>query len=610
MTNYPQDTDQDDTLRLCTGTSIILSAAATLMLDGQVVAIQPGLQSLGRCSANGAWSLLPSGAQGFECSYNMVVEGWYHHTVGFAVTNAPCGFDTLFVMRSDSIYVIPLPNVQPIFTTNGPPYLCPGDTVALVGSCANCTASEWIGSGFVSVSGDTAWVIQSGNFTYGGVATDPSGCGQPGTTSIGVNWNPLPTLFVDPLDGIICPNDSAMIWTNAPGGDWQWYGPLGPLSVYNDTIFTSQQGFYYLEMTDTLGCQVTSQPILVTDYATPYLNVFPDNVICEPGETTTLQVVTTSLSSVLWEAPFAGSNAIEQVVSQPGIYTVTVNACAITTVLSVQVYGNTANAELTVPGPFTLCPGDEVTLIATSGQAIYYWEPGPIFSNSITTDTAGNYLLVVSDPFGCRDSLWTQVTALPDYDQLAFVDTDFCVGEPMFAVVSGEPEITWYGDAAQTQVIGMGNTLDMGVAQQSTTVWVEQIVGQCGSGLLEVDLIVSVPPDAPVMTGPYSACVGESLTLAPANPTATGYAWITPQGTFAGQPLVIDPVALASEGSYTIQAINPGCAPVSASFIVTVNIPSSLSIGNDTLICPEARRCSPCPATFSHRSGAVAQRTR
>lgn len=599
ITNYTQDIDQDDTLRLCTGTPIMLSVSAVLTLNGQVVEILQGLQSLRRCSGSGAWFLLQPGAQDFSCSYTITSEGWYYHTVGFAITNAPCGTDTLFAMRTDSIYAIPLPNVQPIFTTSGPPYICPGDTVALVGTCLNCTISGWLGGSFLSVSGDTAWVIQAGNYGYGGTAIDPSGCGASNSVAVAVSWNPLPTLFVDPLDGIICPNDSAMIWTNAPGGDWQWYGPLGPLSVFNDTIFTSQQGFYYLEMTDTLGCQVTSQPILVTDYATPFLNVLPDNVICEPGETTTLQVVTTSQSTLLWEAPFAGSNAMEQVVSQPGIYTVSVNACAITTVLSVQVFGNTANAELTVPGPFTLCPGDEVTLTATPGQAIYYWEPGPIFSNSISTDTTGNYLLVVADPFGCRDSLWTQVTVLPDYDQLAFVDTDFCVGEPMIAVVSGEPAITWYSDAAQTQVIGTGNTLDLGIAQQSTTVWVEQIVGPCGSGLLQVDLIVSVQPDAPVMSGPYSACVGESLSLAPVNPTATGYVWITPQGTFAGQPLVIDPVTLAADGDYTIQAINPGCAPVTASFVITVIIPSPLSIGNDTLICPGGTAVFNLPSGFT-----------
>lgn len=586
LTSYPQDTDFDDTLRLCAGQQVQLFSQAVLYLNGQPVDLLPGLRTLRRCTPNSPWSVLPEGATAFTCYYGMGTEGWRTHTVGFAVTNAPCGTDTLFINRTDSIYVVPLPVVQPQLYATGPPFICPGDTVAIVGGCTNCADAGWSTAGVLAISGDTAWVIQAGGFAYQGTAIDTNGCANSGSFGVSIAWNPLPTLYVDPLDGIICPNDSALIWTNAPGGDWQWYGPLGPLAILNDSIHTSQQGFYYLEMTDTLGCRVTSHPILVTDYATPFLNVLPDNVICEPGETTILQVVTTSQSTLLWEAPFAGSGALQQTVTQPGIYTVSVNACAITTVLSVEVFGNMANAALEVPGPFTLCPGEAVTLQAAPGQVLYYWEPGPVFGTAITTDTSGTWLLVVSDPYGCRDSLWTSVTVLPPYDALALVDTAFCLGEPMIAVVSGAPSITWYGDAGQSQVIGTGNTLDLGVAQQGATVWVEQVVGQCGSGLIAVDLVVSTPPETPLLAGPFTACLGDGLTVAPLNPTATAYVWVTPQGTVIGPLLTIDPVTMAAAGAYTVQAVNPGCDPAVAAFTVAVNAPLPLSIGGDTLICP------------------------
>lgn len=599
ITDYPQDDNNDDTIRVCEGSDIILQASAQITLFGSPSPITYGVTALHACTAYGGLQPTINNLPGFLCQYPFTFEGWYYHTVRFALTNAPCGEDTIYVTRSDSIYVIPLPLEEPELSATGSAWICPGDTVALVGSCPNCTVTTWTGPGIINVTDGTATVISEGSFTFAGYTLSDQGCNGFGTLGLAVNWNPLPPLFVDPLDAIICPNDSAAIWTDAPGSDWQWFGPLGPMSVYNDTIYTSQQGVYYLEMVDTLGCLVTSNPILVTDYATPFLNILPDNVICEPGETSILQVVTTSESTLLWEAPFAGSNAVQQTVSQPGIYTCSVNACDITTVLSVEVFGNEAEAALMVPGPFTLCPGDEVTLEAEPGQAIYYWEPGPLFTTSITTDTTGSYLLVVADPNGCRDSLWTQVTVLPEYDQLAFIDTAFCEGEPMIAVVSGEPAITWYADAAQTQVLGTGNSLDLGAAQASTTVWVEQVVGQCGSGLLQLDLIVSVPPDAPVINGPFSACVGDSLTLAPVSPNAAGYAWVTPQGTVTGGILVIDPVTLADGGPYIVQAINPGCAPVGASFIVEVNVPAPLDIGNDTLICPGGAAVFNVPLGFT-----------
>ncbi|MBK8227009.1 MAG: gliding motility-associated C-terminal domain-containing protein [Flavobacteriales bacterium] len=600
--NYPQDVDQNDTISMCPGVSLLLQVEAQLTLNGQPSGLTYGVKPFYRCTQNGAWTPTVNDLLGFTCNYAVQGEGWYVNRFGFMLTNAPCGEDTLFVTGIDSVYVIPYESTEPVIDVSPGALICPGDTLAITGSCANCTTTGWTGLGIVALSGDTAWVVMAGDYYFTGSTISPQGCVGFGQTSVAVSWNPLPPLFVDPLDGIICPNDSAMVWTDAPGSDWQWFGPLGPLSQYNDSIYSSQQGFYYLEMTDTLGCRVTSNPILITDYATPFLNVIPDNVICEPGETSTLQVVTTSESTLQWWAPFAGSTATEQTVTQPGIYTCEVNACGITTVLSVEIYGNTASADLVVPGPFTLCPGDEVALMAIGGNAIYYWEPGLIFSQSITVDTAGTFLLVVADPNGCRDSLYTTVEVLPEFDALALVDTAFCAGDPMIAVVSGIPQITWYADAAQTQVIGTGNTLDLGTAQQGMTVWVEQIVGQCGSGSIQVDLIVSEPPDAPVINGPFSGCTGDSVSIAPVNPGAMLYSWTTPTGSVAGNPLVIDPVTFAADGEYTVWAVNPGCAPTSASFVFTVNAAGALSIGNDTLICPSGSATFNVPAGFASPS--------
>ncbi len=602
LTNYPQDTDDNDTVSVCMGSDVVLQVTPTITLAGQPTGLTYGITAFYRCTAAGPWSPTVNNLIGFNCNTSFSTEGWYTHEFGFMLTNAPCGEDTLFVAGIDSIYVIPLPLLQPELLISAGALICPGDTLPIVAVCSNCTNSVLTGPGISGFSGDTAFVTMAGTYTFTGYTISPDGCNGFGQSGTEVSWNPLPPLFVDPLDGIICPNDSAMVWTDAPGSDWQWYGPLGPLSQYNDSIYASQQGFYYLEMTDTLGCRVTSNPILITDYATPFLNVIPDNVICEPGETSTLQVVTTSESTLLWWAPFAGSTAIEQTVTQPGIYTCEVNACSITTILSIEIFGNTANAELTVPGPFTLCPGDDVTLLATGGAAIYYWEPGLIFSQAITVDTAGTFLLVVSDANGCRDSLYTVVDVLPGFDALALVDTAFCAGEPMIAVVSGVPSITWYADAAQSAVIGTGNTLDLGSAQQGTTVWVEQVVGQCGSGLVQVDLIVSEPPDVPVIIGPFSGCVGDSVSIAPVNPGAMLYSWTTPTGTVAGNPLVVDPVTFGADGEYTVWAINPGCAPTSASFVFTVNAAGTLFIGNDTLICPGGTATFTVPAGFASPS--------
>lgn len=596
---YPQDTDLDDTLRLCWGDEVSLQVTAALTLNGAPSGLTYAVRPLYRCGPFGPWSPTPALQLGFSCDFGFAQEGWYTHTFGFALTNAPCGVDTIFMIRTDSIYVIPLPVMVPQLTASGGGWICPGDTAVIVGGCANCSSSAWGGPGIAAINGDSLLVVTAGNYFLTGITTTPEGCTNFGMIGVVINWTPLPPLYVDPLDAIICPNDSAAIWTTAPGSDWQWFGPLGPLSIVNDTIHTTQQGVYYLEMTDTLGCRVTSNPILVTDYATPFLNVLPDNVICEPGETSTLQVVTTSQSTLLWEAPFAGSNAVQQVVSQPGIYTCSVNACGITTVLSVEIFGNNADASLTVDGPYTLCPGGPLVLQATPGQVIYYWEPGPIFSPSLSVTEPGSYLLLTGDANGCRDSLWAEVVLPPPFEPLALLDTVFCMGAPMVATVSGDPAITWYGDAQLTQVLATGNALNLGMATQTTTVWVEQVAGPCSTGMLEVELLVSEPPEEPVLTGPFAACIGDSLLLLPLNSTAAAYAWSTPGGVVQGPELLIDPVTSSAAGTYALQATNPGCAPVSASFVLVVNMPEALFIGNDTLICPGGTAPFALPTGFT-----------
>ncbi len=595
--SYPQDDDLDDTLRLCLGMAIALSTEASLLLNGQPTGLPYAVRTLSDCSGEGYWLPIPGNGLAFDCSYPFTAEGWYTHRVGFALTNAPCGEDTLFFTAIDSIYVMPLSVVDPVIALSGPGFLCPGDTVPVIGTCPNCTSASWTGAGLAYTAGDTAWVTAAGYVSFAGTAVSPDGCAEDDYASILVQWNPLPTLLVDPADAIICPDDSATIWTDAPGSQFQWFGPLGPMGIDNDTIATSQQGFYYLEMVDTLGCLVTSQPILLTDYATPFLNVLPDNVLCEPGETATLQVVTTSTASLVWEAPFAGSTALQQVVSAPGIYTCSVSACGITTPLSVEIFGNTANAELVDPGPFTLCPGEEVTLQAQPGQVIYSWEPGPIFLPQITVSATGLYLLVTSDANGCRDSLWTEVYVLPPYVALELVDTAFCQGDPLVVTATGDAEITWYGDAAQTIVLGTGGTLDLGTATAPLTIWVEQVVGQCGSGLLELDVQVSAPPSPPVIIGPLEACAGDSVSW-----SVTGAAalmeWTVPWGSFTGDTLVNTAVAEGDAGTITVAATSPGCPSASASLPFLVNQPLPFSIGPDTLLCAGGTAQYLLPAGF------------
>lgn len=593
---YPQDEDLNDTLYLCRHSPIATVVHVDLTLNGLPVGIPYGVTAYYACGV--LFDDTPD--LDFECMDEVLDEGWYVSNMAFMLTNRPCGDDSLLWFMTDSIYVIPFPVSEPEISLAGPVLICPGDTVALTAICAGCDESAWAGPNITVTALDTAWVIGPGVYEFTGTVVDTNGCSTSVTEAIGVDWNPQPLLAVDPLDGIICPNATATIWSEWEGLQYQWYGPLGPMNVDNDTIITSQQGFYYLEMIDSLGCNVSSDPILVTDYATPFLNVLPDGVLCEPGETATLQVVTTSTATLVWDAPFAGSNALQQVVTTPGIYTCSVNACGIVTELSVEIFGNTANAELVTPGPFTLCPGAEVVLEAVPGAALYYWYPGPVFGPQIIVDTTGTYLLVVTNAAGCQDSLLTEVIVLPEYVELTVLDTSFCAGEPVIVIVAGDDLITWYADPGMTVILGTGDSLVMPGVVSDTTVWVQQEVGSCSSGLVQVNIGVYAVPVSPILVGDTSVCEGSVLQLTTVpQPGVTEVWWYGPNGVYGGDTVVIDPVGLDDQGTWFVIVGNPGCVAPPTYFNVGIVDAAVIDIGPDTVICAGGTAVFQVPPGFT-----------
>lgn len=66
---------------------------------------------------------------------------------------------------------------------------------------------------------------------------------------------------------------------------------------------------------------------------------------------------------------------------------------------------------ITITGSTTLCTGDSVTLTATAGFSNYLWSNGATTA-SITTSTAGNYTVTVTDANGCAASSLTEVISI------------------------------------------------------------------------------------------------------------------------------------------------------------------------------------------------------
>lgn len=512
--------------------------------------------------------------------------GTYVHALEWRLTNGSCTPDTLYWTATDSVVVIVHPAVPLSFTVSGPEIACEGDTALWTLQCVGCTSvtASWA----VILQGDSAWVPMAGYHSFQATAVDTTtGC----TENITINKvliNPgVPELQVIPPDGVICPGDSALISTPVPGTDHIWYGPMGPQPNGLPFVYTSVPGEYYMTMIDTLGCFLASDPILITGYATPFLNVTPDGVLCasDPNDEVTLQVVTTGYSSLIWDAPLSGNNLV-QVVDQPGTYACSVSACGITTVLSVDIVAGVPEAIVLAPDSVPLCPGATVVLEAAPGQAIYIWEPGTVYGSQLSVTAAGGYVLTVVDASGCTatsDTVWVveHLTIPPT----AMGDT-VCAGADATLTVSGSGAFLWYADPGLDSLLGTGPQLELPALTTTTTVLVQPQDTVCGGvAPIPVTAVVLPVPGGPI-DAPVAVCLGEPFTLElVGDPGITG-TWTGPQGNSWVGPTWSDATASPTDsGVYAVVPAIGSCIGDTLEWTLVLVQAQPMDLGPDTTIC-------------------------
>ena len=150
--------------------------------------------------------------------------------------------------------------------------MCVGDSVLLTMDCANCTEFVWSGGSVDGAITPSVWATDADEYSVNGTLIDEHGCSFEGEALHDVVFPAGPLLSIIPPDGIICPFDSALIYTTTPGTGLVWYGPYGPVPNDSQQLWSGIPGEYYLTMTDSMGCALVSDPALLTGYSTPYLN--------------------------------------------------------------------------------------------------------------------------------------------------------------------------------------------------------------------------------------------------------------------------------------------------------------------------------------------------
>lgn len=250
-----------------------------------------------------------------------------------------------------------------------------------------------------------------------------------------------------------------------------------------ESITVTTAGFYQVFVTNSLGCDGFSAPLIVTTLTNPSPAISADGPLsfC-PGEDVVLNAGF-GYSAFEWQPGLENTQTLT--VSTAGDYSVTVtgsNGCSGTSpVVTVEVFP-VPNPQIQADGPLQFCHGDDVVLSVLGNYASYLWTSGSTTPTILVTET-GQYGVIVMDMNGCIDS--SQVVNpvnVTVWDPQPFIiesgDTLTCT--PAFATYQ------WYQNDTMVTIPGFNQQTLITQSSGNYTVVVTDVNGCVGeSNLIE-----------------------------------------------------------------------------------------------------------------------------
>lgn len=222
---------------------------------------------------------------------------------------------------------------------------------------------------------------------------------------------PTNLLTITPPQATVCPGTSIELTAGASqpgvtGYEWTPADGLSCTKCQTTTAFISNGSKMYQVKAEFMGCPVSAS-ITIQESPLPWVNFPKDNIICT-NEQIGLNDSPDPGFSYVWTStdPAFGTSVSPNPVVSPlktATYYVTVtNQIGCTAVYQQEIVVAPV-PELTISPDITICPGQELTLTASSNAGgNYTWSDGQTGS-SITVKPAGNTTYTVSfeDTYGC-----------------------------------------------------------------------------------------------------------------------------------------------------------------------------------------------------------------
>lgn len=460
--------------------------------------------------------------------------------------------------------------------------ICPGDSVMLTST--ETGAYQWYGpAGPLGSNSNVLYASVPGDYFV--VLTGPAGCGQASNVLTVVNYStPYIAAFPQP---VLCNGGSVTLSVTAPTSNVlaQWLPPLSGTGL-SQTVF--QAGTYQCEVTVCGIATVATIEVLASSVDVQLITSGPID-IC--NDSTTLIQASPGLEAYLWlpsletgESAFVGPGLHSVVgfdeygcTDTAGV--VVVNAIAFTDSLQAAAvpvcFGATATATATGSGTINWYSDAALAQPIGSGSSINY---GPvlvgtsIYATQTENDCTSDPVVVPLPLLGFTDSI--QGTVLP-----------VCPGDTATLIATGSGSIAWFADAAVTQQIGSGNTIELGPINAPTSVWVVQMENGCVSSPVEVGIPVLPQAPAPDVFGDTVVCIGQVIQLNPVPPGVVH--WEGPDGFADESPFleVVDATE-ANEGWYHWSVVGANdCTSLVDSIFISVESAIDPGLPPSALIC-------------------------
>jgi gliding motility-associated-like protein len=516
---------------------------------------------------------------------------------------------TYYVTVSDQssclkIHSVVIPNNNPTLTSN----------ISVVNSiCTNSNGSATINSVSNGTSPYTyAWSgglgsantingVASSNYTV--TITDDNGCVLISPVVIGNNNTILTSNNI--VSSATCKASDGSITMNITNGTapytYQWNIAPNPGNV--GVINAIDSGSYQVTITDDNGCQTNQTIVVQASTVNLTLNSVVVDPICLTNNGSIDLTPGNGLApySYIWsDASLIGQNVLNL---DFGNYTVTVsdaNGCEkVNTYTLTQDFSNLPILAL-VNKSNTSCSNTsdgqaEVnSTIGGYGGNVYLWSDGSV-GNTLQNLAPGNYQAIVSDIYGCTDTLDINIASPNPLTMNSLTDTTICVGGTASFTASaqgGTPPINYAWIAGI--ITGGANISDNPLVNT-----IYEVTAVDGNGCkaidttrVAVDFFPSISTTMPVVSG---VCQGESATISVQATGGNGlflYQWntgsnsqstiVTPSNTSmyyvtvsnggsCGNTPKVDSVSVFVAGTPVVQYTSnkaEGCVPVEVGFYI------------------------------------------